>query len=78
MTKVKEPLNIRINEHIPWRDLSRENVPYSLPFSNGYLFEWIWYSFEWLGLSVQKKIVIHTSSLDYLLEKIVIGLNGLG
>ena len=32
---------IRINEHsedilsVPWSDLSRENVPYGLPFSNG-------------------------------------------
>ena len=40
MTKVKEPPNIRINEHsehilsVPRRDLSRENIPNSLPFFN--------------------------------------------
>ena len=42
MTKVKELLNLWINGHsehilsVPWRDLSRENVPQGLPFSNGF------------------------------------------
>ena len=42
MTKVKELLNLWINGHnkhilsVPWRDLSRKNVSYSLPFSNGF------------------------------------------
>ena len=41
-TKVKELLNLWINGHnehilsVPRRDLSRENVPYGLPFSNGF------------------------------------------
>ena len=40
--KVKELLNLWINGHnqhilsVPWRDLSRENVPYGLPFPNGF------------------------------------------
>ena len=68
--KVKELLNIKINEHsehilsVPWRDLSPENVPYSLPFSNGfgihlngsgYAFKNC-HPYEWLGLSVRKKL----------------------
>ena len=41
-TKVKELLNLWINGHnehilsVPWRDLSHENVRYSLPFLNGF------------------------------------------
>ena len=67
MTKVKELLNPRINGHnehilsVPWRDLSRENVPYGLPFSNGlgirlngsgYPFKKNCHLFERLGISV--------------------------
>ena len=73
MTKVKELLNPRINGHnehilsVPWRDLSCENVPYSLPFSNG----------PARGIR-SKKIVIRSNSLGYPFEKIVIRSNGLG
>ena len=65
MTKVKEPLNLWINGHneyilsVPWRDLSRENVPYGLLLSNafgiplnssGYPFKKNCHPFERLGL----------------------------
>ena len=71
MAKVKELLNLWINghsEHIlsgPWRDLSRENVSYGLPFSNGfgihlngseYPFKKNTHPFERLGLSVLEKL----------------------
>ena len=70
-TKVKELLNLWINGHsehillVPWRDLSRENVPYDLPFSNGfgiclngsgYPFKKNCHPFERLGLSVREKL----------------------
>ena len=70
-TKVKELLNLRINGHrehilsVPWHDLSRENVPYGLPFSkgfgihlnsSGYPFKKNCHLFERLGLSVCKKL----------------------
>ena len=76
--KVKELPNLWIKGHskhilsVPWRDLSRENVPYGLPFSNGF------------GIH-SKEIVIHSNGLGYLFnkschrfEKKVIRLNGLG
>ena len=53
----EKTLKIRINEHgehiltVPWLHLSHKKC--SLWFA---VFEQIWYSFEWLGLSVQKKI----------------------
>ena len=71
MTKVKELLNIRINEHskhilsVPWRDLSHENVPYGLPFSNGF------------GIR-SKKLSSIRASWAICSEKLVIRLNGLG
>ena len=65
MTKVKELLNIRINEHIediyfvsPLESpLTRKCflLTYCLPFSNGEPFEQVWYLFERLGLSVPKE-----------------------
>ena len=48
---------------VPWRDLSRENVPYGLPFSNGFGI-----LFERLGVSVQKKI--RSNDLGYPFEKL--------
>ena len=33
------------------------------------VFKWIWYLFEWLRLSVQKKIVIRSNDSGYPFEK---------
>ena len=67
MMKVKELLNLWINGHnehilsVPWCDLSRESIPYGLPFSNGfgirlngsgYPFKKNCHPFERLGRSV--------------------------
>lgn len=78
---------IRINEHskdilsVPWNDLSRENVPYGLPFLNGQLFErisGIKLCSNGLGYLFQNKNVICFNGLSYLFTKNVICLNGLG
>ena len=93
MTKVKGLLNLRINGHskhilsVPWRDLSREKR--SLRFA---VFERIWYPFELLGVSVQKKlssvrttwaihlkkVVIRSNDSGHPFEKVVIRSNSLG
>ena len=93
-TKVKELLNLRINGHnedilsVPWRDLSRENVPYGFV-----VFERIWYPFERLGgypfkkncrpferlgLSVWKRLSSVWTTRAIRLKKVVIRSNGLG
>ena len=92
-TKVKELLNLWINGHnehilsVPRRDLSRENVPYGLPFSNGfgiclnslgYLFKNNCHPFERLWLSVREKLSSVRTAWAIRLKKIVIRLNGLG
>ena len=86
MTKVKELLNPRINGHnehilsVPWRDLSRENVPYGLPFSNGfgirlngsgYPFKNNCHPFERLGLSVREKLSSVRTAWDIRLKKLL-------
>ena len=71
------------NEHIlsvPWRYLSRENVPYGLPFSNGfgirlngsgYPFKKNCHPFERLGLSVWKKLSSVRTAWDIRLKKVL-------
>jgi len=91
--KVKELLNLWINGHnehilsVPWRDLSRENVPYGLPFSNGfgirgncsgYPLKKNCHPFERLGLSVQNKLSSVPTTWAIRLKKVVIRSNGLG
>ena len=91
--KVKELLNLWINGHsehilsVPWRDLSRENVPYGLPFSNrfgirlsglGYPFKNNCHPFERLWLSVREKLSSVRTAWAIRLKKIVIRSNGLG
>ena len=91
-TKVKELLNLWINGHsehilsVPWRDLSRENVPYGLPFSNafgirlnglGYPFKNNCHPFERLWLSVREKLSSVRTAWAIRLKKIVIRSNGL-
>ena len=79
---------------VPWRDLSRENVPYGLPFLNGFGIrsKKNCRPFEQLGLSIREKlssvptawaiysgkIVIRSNGLGYPFEKIVIRSNGSG
>ena len=93
MTKVIELLNQWINGHkehilsVPWRDLSRENIPYGLSFSNrfgislnrsGYPFKKYCHPFERLGLSVREKLSSVRTAWAIRLKKVVIRLNGLG
>ena len=93
MTKVKVLLNLWINGHnehilsVPWRDLSREKVPYGLLFSNGfgiplngseYPFKKYCHPFERLGLSVWKKLSSIRTARGIHLKKVVIRSNGLG
>ena len=78
------------NEHIlsvPWLDLSRENVPYGLLFSNGfgiplngpgYPFKKNCHPFERLGLSVRKKLSSIRTAWGIRLKKVVIRSNSLG
>ena len=73
-----------IKKHIlsvPWRDLSRENVPYGSPFSNGfgmhlnssgYPFKKICDLFERLGLSVREKLSSVRTAWAMCLKKVVI------
>ena len=72
---------------VPWRDLSRENVPYGLPFSNGfgirlnsleYPFKNNCRPFERLWLSVREKLSSVRTAWAIHLKKIVILSNGLG
>ena len=77
-------------EHIllvPWRGLSCKNVPYSLPFSNGFgiRFNGSGYPFKKKLSSVRmtwaiclKKVVIRSNGLGYPFEKIVIRSNSSG
>ena len=71
---------------VPWRDLSRENVPYGLPFSNafgirlnglGYPFKNNCHPFERLWLSVREKLSSVRTAWAIRLKKIVILSNGL-
>ena len=79
MTKAKEPLNLWINgrnEHIlsvPWRDLSGENVPYGLLFSNGFGI-----ALNGSGYLLKKKLSSVRTTWVIRLEKVVIHSNGLG
>ena len=76
---------------VPWHDLLRKSVPYSLPFKNGfgirlnisgekYSVKKICHPFERLGALgyLFEKNVIHSNGLGYPFEKVVIGSIGLG
>ena len=72
---------------VPCRDLSRENVPYGLPFSNGfgirlhgsgYPFKKNCHPFERLGPSVSKKLSSVRTAWAIRLKKVVIRSNGVG
>ena len=75
---------------VPWHDLLRKSVPYSLPFKNGFGIRLnisgeknsvkknlssIWTA--WRAIC-SKKNVIHSNGLGYPFEKVVISSNGLG
>ena len=72
---------------VPWRDLSRENVPYGLPFWSrfgirlngmGYPFKNNCHPFKWLWLSVREKLSSVRTARAIHLKKIVIRWNSLG
>ena len=75
MTKVKELPNLWIKGHskhilsVPWRDFSRENVPYGLPFSNGFGI-----CLNGAGYPVQKKLSSIRMAWAICSVKVVIGL----
>ena len=78
-TKVKELLNLWINGHnehilsVPRRDLSRENVPYGLPFSNGFGI-----CLNGSGYPFKKKLSSVRTTWAIRLKKVVIRSNCLG